>query len=158
MGFWERIFGGQAGRSDASGSTASDLPVAVAALLLHIGMADFELLTEERERASALLADYFDFPAERVSEIMAEASRQLREQTGMYVFTERINRALPREERIPIMEMVWAVIFTDRRLEGNEDQVAHGISRLLGLDHSQMIAAKMKVRNELDKRGGGAGR
>jgi uncharacterized tellurite resistance protein B-like protein len=158
MSFWEQIFGGQSGQSDRGRSTGPELPVAVAAVLLHVGMADFDFTAEERERTATMLVDYLGFPAENILAIMDEAARQLREKTDIYTFTSRINQALALEERIPIMEMVWAVIFTDRRLEGNEDQVAHNISRLLGLDHSQMIAAKIKIRNELEKGGLGAGR
>lgn len=158
MGFWERIMGGPSGRTDADGAATSGLPVAVAALLLHVGMADFDFTDEERDRAAVLLVDYLGFPAEQVSGIMEEASRQLRNKIDIYTFTNRINRDLPREDRIPIMEMIWAVIFTDNRLEGNEDQVAHTISRLLGLDHSQMIDAKIKMRNELGKGAAGPDR
>lgn len=118
-------------------------------MLLHIGQADFELTAEECDRTAALLEKYFDLPSGGASEIIDEASRQLREKTDIYTFSSRITETLPRDERIPIMEMIWHVIYADRRLEGNEDQVAHRLSGLLGLDHSQLIVTKIKVKKEL---------
>ena len=145
-----RLFGGRLDQASDKESSAPDFQVAVAALLLHIGLADFALSAEECDRAAALLENYFDLPSGGASRIIDEASRQLREKIDIYTFTSRITESLPREERIPIMEMVWQVIYADSRLEGNEDQVAHRLAGLLGLDHSQLIAAKIKVKNELE--------
>jgi uncharacterized tellurite resistance protein B-like protein len=147
---FERLFGGWSNEAPGKDPSVPDLRVAVAALLLYVGMADFELIPEERDRAAALLEDYFHLPAGEASGVMDEAARQLREKIDIYTFTSRIDQALTREERIPIMEMVWQIIYADHRLEGNEDQVAHRLAGLLGLDHSQMIAAKIKVSKGLE--------
>jgi uncharacterized tellurite resistance protein B-like protein len=153
-----RLFGGRLDQASEKESSAPDFRVAVAALLLHIGLADFKLSSEECDRAAALLENYFELPSGGASGIIDEASRQLREKIDIYTFTSRITETLPRDERIPIMEMVWQVIYADNRLEGNEDQVAHRLAGLLGLDHSQLITAKIKIKKELggDRPDGGS--
>jgi uncharacterized tellurite resistance protein B-like protein len=152
-----RLFGGGLGSDSEQRPSDRDFQVAVAALLLHMGLADFELTDRERDRITQLLEKYLDLSSAGAAEIMAEAARQLREKTDIYTFTSRITETLAREDRIPIIEMVWRVIYSDNRLEGNEDQVAHRLFELLGLDHSQLIAAKIKIKKELGENGPGEG-
>lgn len=146
---FERLFGGWFNQAAEKELSAPDLQVSVAALLLYTGMADFQLSAEEQGRAAVLVETYFRLPARGSAGVIEKAARQLREKADIYTFTSQIEKALTREERIPIMEMVWQIIFADHRLDGNEDQVAHRLAGLLGLDHSQMIAAKIKIRNKL---------
>ena len=49
------------------------------------------------------------------------------------------------------MEDVWHIILLDGKLDKHEDYYAHKLANLLHLTHKQMIAAKLKARDQVAK-------
>lgn len=146
---FSRLLGQRPPGDMAQATAVHDLEVAVAALLLYVGTADFVLTSEERANIAALMAEHYGLPPEAVEEILAEAGRELKNQIDIYAFTTRLNASLDMVEKVQVIEMIWQVIFADNVLHGHEDQVAHRLARILHLDHSQLIEAKLRVKRQM---------
>lgn len=124
--------------------------VATAALLLEIANADRNFTEREQQVIVDVLKDRFSITQEEVEAILKESSRELQKRHDLYAFSNLINKNFDRQEKQEIIEMVWRVIYADRHLSGYEDHLVHKFSRILLLDHYQLIEAKMKVKKELE--------
>lgn len=123
--------------------------VATCVLLLEVARADDELSPEERNRIVSILRDRFSLSEEDAQELVA-ASKETREESyDLWKFTHQINEAYAPAEKVRIIEEVWRVIYADGALGAHEDYIVHKLAKLLNLDHNQLIAAKMKVREEM---------
>ena len=57
---------------------------------------------------------------------------------------------IEQDHKIDILEKLWMLIFTDGRVDKFEDRLIRKISTLLGLEHGEMIAAKIKIKKILN--------
>ncbi len=124
--------------------------VAICTLLLEIAKADGVFSDEERQNVVFILRNWFDLTEQESSELIAEAE-QLREQSlDLWSFTHVINQQFTREERVDILIEVWHVILADDVVDAHEDYLVRQLTRLLDLNHSDMIEAKIIARQERD--------
>jgi uncharacterized tellurite resistance protein B-like protein len=148
--FLNRVFTPRQSGESSAEPTAYDVQVATAALLIEVAGADDEFSDEEREALVSVLRDSFGLKRDEVDEIITAANLALEQKTDLYFFTNQINAHFDTEHKIRIIEMVWRVIFADKRLHGREDHLAHRFALLLRLDHTQLIQAKQRTRKALD--------
>ncbi len=80
--------------------------------------------------------------------MMEIAKRKREESVDLWEFTNLINQNYSKEEKRKIVEAAWRVIFADRRLHGYEDHFVHKLAKLLQLEHSDLIEAKLKAKYE----------
>ncbi len=146
--FLSHIFGEQPESDSREASTARDLQVATAALLLEIANADDEFADDEREVIVRLLKERFGITAVEVEEVLKATNRELDQRIDIYYFTKKINEQFTKAQKVEIIEMVWRVIYADNHLTGHEDYLVHRFAKLLRLGHSQMIDAKLRIKNE----------
>lgn len=125
-----------------------NLQVATAALLLEIAGVDDEFTDEERQVIIKVMKDHFGITSAEVEEILEATDEELNKRIDLYYFTNQINEHFDTEQKIAIIEMVWKVIYTDRHLNGHEDSLVHRFAKLLRLQHSQLIEAKLRVKAE----------
>lgn len=140
-------------RSDSGEPTPEEtdrhLKVATAALLLEIARVDEKFTEEEHDVIIRVLKEHFGITREEVEEIIEATEHELNKRIDLYYFTNQINEKFDLPQRMEIIEMVWRVIYTDNHLNGYEDYLVHRFAKLLRLQHSQLIEAKLKVREEL---------
>jgi uncharacterized tellurite resistance protein B-like protein len=122
--------------------------VATAALLLEIAGVDDEFTDEERSVIIKVLKDHFGITAAEVEEIIEATNAEIGKRIDLYYFTNQINEHFDADQKTAIIEMVWRVIYTDRHLNGHEDFLVHRFAKLLRLQHSQLIDAKLRVKAE----------
>jgi len=146
--FLENVFGPGKGAADNRSDNEHDIYVATAALLVEVAGSDDNFAPEEREAIIRNLKSYFDLSDDEVEKIIAAGREQLERQLDLYHFAQQINRHFDRAQKIAVIEMVWRVIYSDDHLSGHEDHLAHRFARLLRLDHSELIAAKLRVKEE----------
>ena len=137
--------------SQAAEETSSEhnLMVATAALLLEIANVDDEFTDEERGKIVDVLKARFEVTAEEVDEILQATSEEIDKRIDLYYFTNQINDNFKVSEKVRIIEMIWQVIYTDQRLDGHEDYLVHRFAKLLRLEHSQLIEAKLRVKKRM---------
>jgi len=124
------------------------LQVATCIILLEVAKSDDEFSSIEKATVKAILKKKFDVSAEAVEELMEMASRKREESVDLWQFTNFINQNYTKEEKIKIVESAWRVIYADEKLNGYEDHFVHKLAKLLQLDHSELIEAKLKIKYE----------
>ena len=143
------------GRSsmDRSGPTEQEeherLQVATCVLLLEVAKSDDQFSSIEKATITAILEEEFQLSDEAVAELMEVAARKREESVDLWEFTHLINEHYSEEEKIKVIETVWRVIYADNKLDEYEDYLVHKLAGLLRLRHQELIAAKLRVLEEL---------
>jgi uncharacterized tellurite resistance protein B-like protein len=123
-----------------------NLQIATTALLLEIAGVDDEFTDDERNEIIVTLKNRFNITTDEVNNILDATRGELEKRIDLYFFTNQINEHFNNAEKIEIIEMVWRVIYADRHLDGHEDSLVHRLAKLLRLQHSQLIDAKLRVK------------
>ncbi|MFY9398617.1 MAG: TerB family tellurite resistance protein [Desulfomonilia bacterium] len=143
----KRILG--VGRSPGAAETKDQgghhIVVAACALLLEMANIDGEF-TEEEGRIILSYLERLGLEKDKAESVIQSARRELEQSIDLWRFARVINRHYSEEEKLKVIETVWKVVFADGRLEKHEDHLAHSLGRLLRLDHSQLIEAKLRVK------------
>ena len=63
-------------------------------------------------------------------------------------FTRAIKDAVPLEERMGVIEALWAVALADGKRDDNEDALLRLIAPLLGINDRDSNLARLKVQGE----------
>ncbi|MCP5103762.1 MAG: TerB family tellurite resistance protein [bacterium] len=120
--------------------------IASCVLLLEIAHADDNFSISEKTTIREILAKQVNIPEQDIDEIMALAVRDREQSVGLYEYTSFINRVFSRNEKRTLIESIWKVIYADGVVDQYEDYLVHKLAELLRLDHSDLIAAKIKTR------------
>jgi uncharacterized tellurite resistance protein B-like protein len=122
------------------------LELATAALLIELTRADFKVEETESRAVEDGIARVFDLSREETDEIIRLAQEQASQSLSIYEFTHLIDRSLPIEKKIHIVELLWRVAFSDAELEQHEEYLIRKISKLLHVRHEDFIDAKIRAR------------
>lgn len=122
--------------------------VATCIILLEVAKSDDEFSSIEKATVKAILKKKFEISAEAVEELMEMASKKREKSVDLWQFTNLINQNYTKEEKMKIVESAWRVIYADEKLNGYEDHLVHKLAKLLQLDHSELIEAKLKIMYE----------
>ncbi len=122
---------------------------ALTVLLLEAAYADGECSQEEKEHLAQTLVTVFGISRQEIDALLADGDKKHKESVDLFQYTRFINENFSEEQKIGIMESVWRIILLDNRLEAHEDHFAHKLANLLGLNHSELIDAKLKARKQL---------
>ena len=146
--FLGNIFGNDSDESSSDLRPDRKLKIAAAALLLEIAGADDEFSEQERSVIVETLKKLFGITSDEVDEILEETGQALNQSIDLYRFTNRINEHFDVHQKEKLIEMVWRGIYADQHLDGHEDFLVHRFAKLLRLHHSQLIDAKLRIKNE----------
>ncbi len=125
------------------------IPLAVCALMVEAARADDDFTDEERRHILDVLQARFGLDDDAAQELLEHAIGVQATATDTHQFTRALNEGLSVDEKIEVLEEVWRIIYSDGALSGREDHLAHQLRGLMNLNHPQMIAAKMKVIEEI---------
>ncbi len=134
--------------SETEAKQNPDLEIAAAVLFLEMASADFEVLTEEQEQINKTLSNFFHLDKNDVDSLIAEASKYRQNRNDIWYFTNIIKKDFSREQKKSMLEELWQLIYADGRVDKFEDVLIRKMTSLLGLDHSDMITAKIKAREK----------
>lgn len=143
MNLKDLIFG-TAGSAAETGASP-DRKTALAAVLIEMAAADNEFDPAEEELILGILQQKFSLTAEQARLLTEHAAAAREKSIDLYTFTREINTACSREEKLEMMEMLWEIVYSDGRLDGHEDSLIHRLTRMLNLDHKDMIDAKLRA-------------
>jgi uncharacterized tellurite resistance protein B-like protein len=143
----QRFFGAdyQDQKADKNNSTAQNILVATCALLVEMAQIDGDFSEEEKNNLVKLLKEEYELSEEHIQEITRLARLELENSHDLWRFTNLINENYNRPEKLKIIELVWEVIYSDGKLNKYEDHLVHKLARLLNLQHSELIEAKLRV-------------
>jgi len=144
--FVKKFFSGSSQKSmGQSDERVHDIRVATCALLLEMSRIDGDFSAEERDGIIRIMTDDFALSPDIAQSLLDAADDELRGSRDLWEFTSLINKHYSMEEKMQIIETVWRIAYTDRRLDQHEDALAHKLADLLRLTHRQMIDAKLRV-------------
>lgn len=134
-----------------SSSPEFDAHVALCVLLLEAAYVDGECSEQEIAQLKNTLTEKFDVKVQDIEELVASSRDTRKESVDIFRFTRHMNTHLSKEEKIAVMESVWAILLVDNHLERHEDHFAHKLANLLRLNHKELIDAKLAARKQLSQ-------
>lgn len=132
------------------GATTDDLAaegglnLAVAALLVEVLRADYDVAPGERQQVVDSVARLLGLDAEASRELVAEAERQIDRSHDLYQFTSQINRVYDDAGKVRLLEALWRVARADETVHKYEEHLIRRVADLLHVRHSDFIAAKLR--------------
>ena len=135
---------GGAGKSAAE-STAAGTNLAVAALLVEVLRADYEVAPAERQQVMAAGSALLELGPEETRALVEEAERHIDKSHDLYQFTSQINRTCSEAEKVGLLEALWRVADADLTVHKYEEHLIRRVADLLHVPHSGFIATKLRA-------------
>ena len=131
---------------EAPSSAMSRVDLTCAALLVEVMNSDHELDEREHQEFMAVLQQSYNIAESDLEELTQLAKDEAFEATSLYEFTKLINDSYDYEQKVGLIENMWRIAFSDKRLDKYEDHLIRKISELIYVSHSDFIKTKLKVR------------
>jgi uncharacterized tellurite resistance protein B-like protein len=140
--FLRKYLDGSPSDESATGTTAISL--AVAALLVEILRADFEVSEDERRQVLGSIRGLLGLSETACGELLELAERQIDQAHDLYQFTSEVDRAYSAQDKVRLIEQLWRVAHADERVHKYEEHLIRRIADLLHVPHSAYTAAKLR--------------
>lgn len=169
MSLWDLLGFSRSGAKHAQGSEAESLRsisrkldalpedqarflAAFAYLLSRVGRSDLEVSPEEASKMEQLVQELGDLPPEQAALVVEVARQQHRlfGQVDDFLVTRELNRLVDREQKLHILECLYAVAGAEGGISAREDQEIRQIASELLLDHDDFIAVRRRFRERLN--------
>ena len=131
---------------EAPSSAKGRVDLTCAALLVEVMNSDHELDEREHQEFMAVLQQSYNIAESDLEELIQLAKDEAFEATSLYEFTKLINDSYDYEQKIELIENMWRIAFSDKRLDKYEDHLIRKVSELIYVSHSDFIKTKLKVR------------
>lgn len=132
-----------------SESSNRKLQLATCALFLEVAQADDNFDPEEREKIISVMKEMFHLDEEETNEIIKQSDEIVRKSVSLYEFTDVVNHHFNKLDKYEIVKNLWRLIFVDEKINKYEEHFVRTINNNFHLEHQDMIAAKMEVKNEM---------
>lgn len=138
---------------DAGGHhTVDEIHLAAAALLVEAASIDEDFDDQERAHILAFANNQFGLSDEEANTLLAAAETAVGKSTQLFGFTSAIKNRFSYEERVELVETLWAVIYADGKADAYEQQLMRRIGGLIYVTDRDRGLARRRVLNRL---GGG---
>lgn len=132
-------------------TTESHKPeLAAAALLVEIMNADHELSDEESQTIKNILFETLFITEEVAHELLETAKQQVHEASDLFQFTAVINKTYSAEEKVSLIESLWKVAYSNKKLDKYEEHMVRRIADLLYVSHSDFMQTKNRIKAAIE--------
>lgn len=128
-----------------SGGSKHDIRVATCALFVEMAKIDEEFSKDELGAILALLKERYGLSEENAEALIEAADKELDQSVDLWQFAQLINKNYSNEEKIEILEMLWQIVYVDKKMDEHENYLMHKVGNILRLSHRDLIDAKLKV-------------
>ncbi|MDY0081881.1 MAG: TerB family tellurite resistance protein [Ignavibacteriaceae bacterium] len=132
-----------------SGKKNYKAEIAACALFIEMAKADGKFSDEERNFIISEMKRTFNLDDDCIKDLMALAEQKVKESVSLYEFTTIINNTFTQQEKVELIESLWRLIYTDKKLSAYEDHLIKTISATMNLEHKQLINSKLWVKQQL---------
>ena len=146
--FLSILFGDDAAVGGTQAGLAEE-QVAAAALMVEAARLDGSFSDVERDRIRTLLVRHFQLSPWAAAELLSRAERTATESVAWQGFTRAIKGALPPEERVGILELLWEVVYADGTLHDYEASLLRRVAGLLYVSDRESGEARLRVMERL---------
>ncbi len=138
-------------RSNTQSNQEKKIQVATCALFIELAKADNDFSEIEKEKIISLMQDIFNLDEEYIEELIELSESKVNQSVSVYEFTTVINNNFDRDEKIDLLINLWRLVYVDDTLDQYEDGLMRKLGTLLNLEHSDLINAKLLVKQEKEK-------
>ncbi len=131
---------------ETTGSVMNRIDLASAALLIEVMNSDHELDEREHQEFMTVLQQSYNIAESDLAELTQLAKDEAFEATSLYEFTKLINESYDYQQKVALIENMWRIAFSDKRLDKYEDHLIRKVAELIYVSHSDFIKTKLKVR------------
>jgi uncharacterized tellurite resistance protein B-like protein len=136
------------GEKQAGGLVDHDFRVATAALLVHAATVDGDMSEVERSKLQSLLKQRFELDDAAAGVLIEEGAAADDKAVDLYHFTHLLNDRLDDNDRLRMVEMMWAVAYADAAASDFENNLIWRVADLLGVSSTERIALRQRVANQ----------
>ena len=124
---------------------------AFAYLLSRVAHADLDISPEETREMERIVAERGGLPHEQAILVvqMAKTQNRLFGGTENFLVTREFNKIATREEKLALLDCLYAVSSADQSISTTEDHEIRNISRELLLSQEDLVAARLAYRDHL---------
>lgn len=123
----------------------TDARLALTALLVRLARTDGDYATDEVARIDAITAKRYGLSPFEASKLRSEAETLEAEAPDTVRFTDAIKAAVAYEDRIAVMESLWAVALADGERDAEEDALLRMVASFLGINDRDSALARQRV-------------
>jgi uncharacterized tellurite resistance protein B-like protein len=131
--------------ADSEQAAAGSLSLAVAALLVEVLRADYEVTDSERQHVARSIGTLLHLGPAESAALVELAEREIDQAHDLFQFTSMINRSFSADEKQRLVEHLWRVARSDETIHKYEEHLIRRIADLLHVPHSSFIAAKLRT-------------
>ncbi|PUB13681.1 tellurite resistance TerB family protein [Yoonia sediminilitoris] len=124
-----------------------DARLALGALLVRIARTDGDYAKAEIAQIDAALGRRFDLDADGAAELRAQCEVLESEAPDTVRFTRAIKDAVGHDDRLALVEAMWAVVLADGVRDQEEDSLMRMVVNLLGITDQESHAARLRISN-----------
>lgn len=124
---------------------------AFAYILSRVARADMNISAEETAAMERIVVEHGKIPEDQAIIVvqMAKTQNRLFGGTENYLVTREYNRLAGREQKLALLDCLFAVSAADHEISGAEDKVIRQIADELLLDHADFIEVRARYRDHL---------
>jgi len=111
--------------------------------------ADGEFSDDERSFIISEMKRTFNLDDNYIKDLMILAEQKVKESISLYEFTSIINNNFSQQEKTELIESLWKLIYTDKKLNVYEDHLIKQIGATMNIEHKQLINSKLWVKQQL---------
>lgn len=123
----------------------SDYRVAAAALMVHVATADGVMEPSERRRLVEIVETRYGLDAADAKALIAAGVDQDKKAVDLAEFTVVLGRALDRDGRKVVLEMLWETAWADGIVHEFEEALVVRAATLLGLSVDEALAGRERT-------------
>jgi uncharacterized tellurite resistance protein B-like protein len=124
---------------------AQGVNLAVAALLVEILRADYEVGAGERKAVVAAVGRLLGLTSAESESLVTNAELEIDKSHDLYQFTSQVNRSYSDADKLLLLEQLWRVAIADDVVHKYEEHLIRRVADLLHIPHSGFIAAKLRA-------------
>ncbi len=120
--------------------------LAAVALLLEVARSHTGGDLVEYQVIRNVLAIEFNVESDLIDSLMEAGSERVENATGLFQFTQLINRHYDHAAKERLVYAMWLVAYADGKVEAIEDHIIRRVAGLLHVSHEDFIRLKLKAR------------
>lgn len=142
---WKEWIARRFGVPDVGEDPARGRDLAVAALLVEVLRADYDVSFAERRQVIEAIGSLLGLDAAACEALLAEAEQSVDRAHDLHQFTSQLNENLSHREKRALMEQLWRVARADEVVHKYEEHLIRRVADLLHVSHREFIAAKLRA-------------
>lgn len=123
--------------------------IALGVLMLIVAKSDQMFLTIELDKIKDVLSIHAGVPDEKMPYVLATIRQAEKERVDFWRFTRELDKDLPYEHKLPILEILLRVATVDKDLSDDEIYMLHRIAKVFGIYNEDFKVLLEKARKTI---------